>query len=37
MDIDVVTTTINAMTYEERGEYLKKGLRFKCGQPGHVA
>jgi len=37
MDIDVVTTAINAMTYEEQGEFLKKGLCFKCGQPGHVA
>jgi len=37
MDIDVVTTTINAMTYEERGEYLKKGLCFNCKQPGHLS
>ena len=37
MDIDVVTTAINAMTYEQRGEFLKKGLCFKCGQPGHIS
>jgi len=37
MDIDVIMTAINAMNYEERGEFLKKGLCFKCGQPGHVA
>jgi len=37
MDIDVVTTTINAMSYEERGEYLRKGLCFNCKQPGHVS
>jgi len=34
MDIDVITTAINAITYEERGEYLKKGLCFNCKQPG---
>jgi len=37
MDIDVITTTINAMTYEERGKYLKKGLCFNCKQPGHLS
>jgi len=37
MDIDIVTTTINAMTYKERGEYLKKGLCFNCKQPGHLS
>ena len=36
MDIDVVTT-INAMTYEEQGEYLKKGLCFNCKQPRHLS
>ena len=25
MDVDVITTALNAMSYEERGEYLKKG------------
>ena len=37
MDIDVITTTINAMSYEEQGEYLRKGLCFNCKQPGHVS
>jgi len=37
MDINVVTTTINAMTYKEQGEYLKKGLCFNCKQPGHLS
>jgi hypothetical protein len=37
MDIDVISTTINAMSYEERGEYLRKGLCFNCKQPGHVS
>ena len=37
MDVDVITTALNAMSYEERGEYLKKGLCFNCGQPGHVS
>ena len=37
MDIDIVTTAINAMSYKEWGEFLKKGLCFKCRQPGHVA
>jgi len=37
MDIDVVTTAINAMSYEERGEFLRKELCFYCKQPGHVS
>lgn len=37
MDIDTVTTTINAMSYEERGEYLRKGLCFNCKQPRHIS
>ena len=37
MDVDVITTALNAMSYEERGEYLKKGLCFNCKQPGHVS
>ena len=37
MDVDVITMALNAMSYEERGEYLKKGLCFNCGQPGHVS
>ena len=37
MDINVITTTLNVMSYEEWGEYLKKGLCFNCKQPGHVS
>ena len=37
MDVDVITMALNAMSYEERGKYLKKGLCFNCGQPGHVS
>ena len=37
MDVDVITTALNAMSYEERGKYLKKGLCFNCKQPGHVS
>ena len=37
MDVDVITMALNAMSYEEQGEYLKKGLCFNCGQPGHVS
>jgi hypothetical protein len=25
------------MSYEERGEFLKKGLCFNCKQPGHIS
>ena len=37
MDVDVITMALNAMSYKERGEYLKKGLCFNCKQPGHVS
>ena len=37
MDINVITMALNAMSYEERGEYLKKGLCFNCKQPRHVS
>jgi hypothetical protein len=37
MDIDAINTTINAMSYEERGEFLKKGLCFNCKQQGHIS
>jgi hypothetical protein len=37
MDIDAINTTINAMSYEERSEFLKKGLCFNCKQPGHIS
>jgi hypothetical protein len=33
MDIDFINTTINTMSYEERSEFLKKGLCFNCKQP----
>ena len=37
MDVDVITMALNAMSYKERGEYLKKGLCFNCKQPEHVS
>jgi hypothetical protein len=37
MDIDFIGTTINAMSYEERNEFPKKGLCFNCKQPGHIS
>ena len=37
MDVDVVTTTINAMTAEEREKFLKEGLCFRCRKPGHIS
>ena len=37
MDVDVITTALNAMSYKEQGKYLKKGLCFNCGQPRHVS
>jgi len=36
MDIDIITTTINTMTYDKWGKYLKKGLCFNCKQPGEL-
>ena len=37
MDIDVITMTLNVMSYKKWGKYLKKGLCFNCKQPGHVS
>ena len=37
MDIDLIDTAISAMSYEERGEFLKKGLCFNCKQQGHIS
>jgi len=28
---------VDALTLNERSDYLKKGLCFKCGQPGHMS
>ena len=33
MDIDMITMALNAMSYEERGNYLHNGLCFYCKQP----
>jgi len=37
MNINTITTAINAMTYEEQDKYLKKGLCFNCKQPRHLS
>ena len=37
MDIDTITMVLNAMSYEERGNYLCNRLCFYCKQPGHVS
>ena len=34
MDIDVITTAVNVMTFEEQNDLFKKGLCFKCKKPG---
>ena len=34
MDVDAITTDINALTFEERNDLFKKGLCFKCKKPG---
>ena len=34
MDVDAITTNINTMTFEERNDFFKKGLCFKCKKPG---
>ena len=36
MDINVITMALNAMSYEEQGNYLHNGLCFYCKQPRHV-
>ena len=37
MDIDVIMMALNAMFYEEQGNYLGNGLCFYCKQPGDVS
>ena len=37
MDVDTITMALNAMSYEEQGNYLHNGLCFYCKQPGHVS
>ena len=37
MDVNVITMALNAMSYEEQGNYLCNGLCFYCKQPGHVS
>ena len=37
MDVDVITTTMNAMTVEEREKFMKEGLCFRCRKPGHIS
>ena len=37
MDVNMITMALNAMSYEEWGNYLHNGLYFYCKQPGHVS
>ena len=37
MDIDVITRTYNTLTPEERTEFMKKGLCFRCKKTGHLS
>ena len=37
MDINVITRTYNTLTPEERTEFMKKGLCFRCKKPGHLS
>jgi hypothetical protein len=37
MDVDVIATTMNAMTVEEREKFMKEGLCFWCRKPGHIS
>ena len=37
MDVDTVTRSINAMTAEERTEFMRKGLCFRCKKSGHIS
>jgi hypothetical protein len=37
MDIDTITTALNAMTIEERERFMKEGLCFRCRKPGHIS
>ena len=34
MDVDAITMDLNALTFEERNDLLKKGLCFRCKKPG---
>jgi hypothetical protein len=37
MDVDIITTTMNAMTVEEREKFMREGLCFRCRKPGHIS
>ena len=37
MDVDMIIMALNAMSYEEWGNYLHNRLCFYCKQPGHVS
>ena len=37
MDVNVIMMALNAMSYEEWGNYLHNRLCFYCKQPGHVS
>ena len=37
MDVDTITQSINAMTAEERTDFMRKGLCFRCKKPGHIS
>jgi hypothetical protein len=37
MDVDVIATTMNTMTVEEREKFMKEGLCFRCRKPGHIS
>jgi Ty3 transposon capsid-like protein/Zinc knuckle len=37
MDVDTITTTMNAMTVEEREKFMKEGLCFRCRKTGHIS
>lgn len=37
MDVDTIMRTINALTPEERTEFMRKGLCFRCKKPGHIS
>ena len=37
MDVDIITKVYKKMTDEERTEFMKKGLCFKCRKQGHLS
>jgi hypothetical protein len=37
MDVDIITTTMNAMTVEEQEKFMREGLCFWCRKPGHIS